>query len=386
MTYDLHGQWDYGNPNAYDSCSSGKCIRSHVNLTETRNSLAMITKAGAANNKIFVGEASYGRSFHMAIDGCWGPTCDFTGSRTQSDAAPGRCTKAGGYLGYAEINELIKRADGARTFHDAKSNTDIMIYKGDYISYMTPETKDTRRDDWKSLNFAGSIDWAVDLQSFTTDDMDTGEPERPKEGEGCVSGDDITINSGDLCEFSCNFGFCPESLCTCTLKGEMEILPPEKKGVNVIAWDESDVDLNRLCKFACRYGYCPDDVCTTPVEGPDMSGPVEVGDDNEYFNYTDARWQNSQKCVLFKDPKYRDVSVNMCKPVCQDALDEAKEEGRTSNYGCMGFFPLNKEIPWEKPPGTSTAAAPGQCLCDNWLLNEIADTVLEALPMIAQVC
>lgn len=29
MTYDLHGQWDYGNVNAFDSCSSGKCIRSH---------------------------------------------------------------------------------------------------------------------------------------------------------------------------------------------------------------------------------------------------------------------------------------------------------------------------------------------------------------------
>ncbi|KAJ4132415.1 hypothetical protein NW754_015231 [Fusarium falciforme] len=29
MTYDLHGQWDYGNPNAYDECLSGKCIRSH---------------------------------------------------------------------------------------------------------------------------------------------------------------------------------------------------------------------------------------------------------------------------------------------------------------------------------------------------------------------
>ena len=29
MTYDLHGQWDYGNPNAYDMCESGKCIRSH---------------------------------------------------------------------------------------------------------------------------------------------------------------------------------------------------------------------------------------------------------------------------------------------------------------------------------------------------------------------
>ena len=29
MTYDLHGQWDYGNPNAFDQCDSGKCIRSH---------------------------------------------------------------------------------------------------------------------------------------------------------------------------------------------------------------------------------------------------------------------------------------------------------------------------------------------------------------------
>ncbi|KAL1841513.1 hypothetical protein VTJ49DRAFT_7004 [Mycothermus thermophilus] len=80
MTYDLHGQWDYGNPNAYDSCPSGKCIWSHVNLTETRNTLSIITKAGVPNNKIFVGEASYGRSFRMAQAGCWGPTCDFTGT------------------------------------------------------------------------------------------------------------------------------------------------------------------------------------------------------------------------------------------------------------------------------------------------------------------
>lgn len=81
-----------------------------------------------------VGEASYGRSFRMAQDGCWGPTCDFTGSRTQSDAAPGRCTKTGGYVAYAEINEIIKRGDGARTFHDDNSNSDIMLYKGNVIN------------------------------------------------------------------------------------------------------------------------------------------------------------------------------------------------------------------------------------------------------------
>lgn len=33
MTYDLHGQWDYGNVNAFDSCPSGKCIRSHGKFT-----------------------------------------------------------------------------------------------------------------------------------------------------------------------------------------------------------------------------------------------------------------------------------------------------------------------------------------------------------------
>ncbi|CAG8961706.1 hypothetical protein HYFRA_00006246 [Hymenoscyphus fraxineus] len=173
MTYDLHGQWDAGNPNAYDQCDSGRCIRSHVNLTETRNSLAIITKAGVPNNKVFVGEASYGRSFHMASDGCWGPMCDFTGSRTQSDANAGRCTKTGGYLSNAELIEIIQRGGATQTFHDGASNSDILLYQGDYVSYMTPTTKETRRSDWKSLNFAGSIDWALDLQAFTTDDMET---------------------------------------------------------------------------------------------------------------------------------------------------------------------------------------------------------------------
>jgi GH18 family chitinase len=94
----------------------------------------LVTKAGVPNNKIFVGEASYGRSFRMAQPGCWGPTCDFTGSRTQSDANPGRCTKTAGYLAAAEINEIIKYGDGAQTLHDAGSNTDVMLYKGALFS------------------------------------------------------------------------------------------------------------------------------------------------------------------------------------------------------------------------------------------------------------
>lgn len=83
------------------------------------------------NNKIFVGEASYGRSFHMAQDGCWGPLCDFTGTRLQSAAAPGRCTKTSGYLAMAEINEIIKNSGGHfQAFYDSESKSDILLYKG----------------------------------------------------------------------------------------------------------------------------------------------------------------------------------------------------------------------------------------------------------------
>lgn len=66
----------------------------------------------------------------MAVDGCWGPICDFTGSRLKSDARPGRCTKAPGYLAYAEINEIIKNGDSDQAFRDTASDSNVMLYKG----------------------------------------------------------------------------------------------------------------------------------------------------------------------------------------------------------------------------------------------------------------
>ncbi|KAF5606321.1 glycoside hydrolase family 18 [Fusarium subglutinans] len=345
MTYDLHGQWDYGNPNAFDQCESGKCIRSHV------------TKAGVPNNKIFVGEASYGRSFHMAQDGCWKPNCEFTGSRIKSDAAPGRCTKTGGYLAFAEIMELLRKGvSGMRAFYDSDSESDIMLYKGDYISYMTPKTKDSRRDKWKGLNFAGSIDWAVDLQKFTSVDFDAP-VKRPDSGEGCIQGEDKTDNTG--------------SLCTGTLKK----LPSEDKSKKATAYDEEDADLNRLCR--------PND--EEADGGDDEDDGLSWNEQPNAFNYTDAKWQNAHKCYIYKDTTKGEDSLNPCKSVCQPLLDEAEEEGRTSNYGCVGLFPLDEEIPWQRAPGSTDLVAPGQCNCDNFLVNYFADTIIEALPIIAQI-
>ncbi|KAK4186790.1 hypothetical protein QBC35DRAFT_464390 [Podospora australis] len=175
MTYDLHGQWDAGNEHAIDGCPAGNCVRSHVNLTETTWTLSMITKAGVPPSKIYVGESSYGRSFKLAQANCEGFQCVFLGDRKDSQAAPGRCTGQGGYIANAEIDEIIKLSgpNQIKSFHDHASNSDILVY-GDgteWVAYMTPTTKRTRRDHWKSMGFAGTIDWATDLQAFTIDEQ-----------------------------------------------------------------------------------------------------------------------------------------------------------------------------------------------------------------------
>jgi hypothetical protein len=188
---------------------------------------------------------------------------------------------------------------------------------------------------WKSLNFAGSIDWALDLQAFTTDDI-AKPPDRPSQGEeGCVAGEDRTVNSGDLCEFSCSLGFCPESLCVCTDTDIINTLPTEKSATDVIAWDGDDVDLNRLCLFACKYGYCPDEVCTT-IPKDDV---VITNDDNpNSFDYNAARQENAKKCFLYKDGSLRDYSVMQCYNTCKAQLDAAKEAGKNLKLRVYGII------------------------------------------------
>ncbi|RYO82101.1 hypothetical protein DL762_006788 [Monosporascus cannonballus] len=174
MTYDLHGQWDANNQYSQEGCDTGNCLRSQVNLTETRQALAMITKAGVPGNKIVVGVTSYGRSFAMEQPGCWGPSCKFTGTRLESQATPGRCTGTAGYIADAEINEIIRGGSGAKRqsrvvthFLDPGSNSDILVYDNNqWVGYMSEKTKQIRSTLYASLGMAGTTDWASDLQEF----------------------------------------------------------------------------------------------------------------------------------------------------------------------------------------------------------------------------
>lgn len=173
MTYDLHGQWDTNNGYSQEGCENGNCLRSQVNLTETKYSLAMITKAGVPGKKVIVGVTSYGRSFEMAQPGCWGPNCLFTGDRVNSNAKKGVCTGTAGYIADAEIAEIIVGTGSKRSGRvvanmvDASSNSDILVYDNNqWVSYMSAATKKTRSALYTAWGMGGTTDWASDLQTY----------------------------------------------------------------------------------------------------------------------------------------------------------------------------------------------------------------------------
>ncbi|KAJ5712456.1 glycoside hydrolase [Penicillium malachiteum] len=172
MSYDLHGQWDYGHSTADDGCADGNCLRSHVNLTETGYALSMVTKGGAQTNKLMVGVASYGRSFEMTTANCTGPDCFYTGP--DSGATPGRCTATAGYISNAEINEIISENPTVQVLFDSASDSDIIVYNDtQWVGYMTNTTKSTRTTYYQGLNMGGTTEWAVDLERFieSVDDL-----------------------------------------------------------------------------------------------------------------------------------------------------------------------------------------------------------------------
>ncbi|KAK2056738.1 hypothetical protein LY76DRAFT_617679 [Colletotrichum caudatum] len=176
--------------------------------------------------------------------------------------------------------------------------------------------------------------------------------------DACISGRGRTAKSGNLCEFSCSFGFCLESLCECTARGTQRPVPKENE-IHVVAKDDADRDLNHLCQFSCKYGNCPKDVCTIrALAQPDY--PIDYRER--------MREDNARKCLIFKNPKHWEAQRQRCEKVCSKELEQAKKEGRTTSAICVGFWPVDKPIPWDKLKEGGEIVASGTCHCDNQLL------------------
>lgn len=169
MTYDLSGIWDMGSRWSQPGCPEGNCIRSDVNLTQTKYDLEMISKA-VTPSLIVVGTTSYGRSFEMATPGCTGEMCRYTGP-----GIPGKCTQTKGFLANAEIEQILEYPNeypGAYHTFSADSDSDILVYDDNqWVSYLSKTTKSTREYYYKLLGFRGIADWAIDL-SDTWESLD----------------------------------------------------------------------------------------------------------------------------------------------------------------------------------------------------------------------
>ncbi|XWX02432.1 hypothetical protein V2A60_010469 [Cordyceps javanica] len=190
MTYDLHGQWDYRNKWTDSGCPGGNCLRSHVNVTKTMNTLSMIIKASMPSNKIAIGIASYGQSFQITDGQCVGPMCTYTGKA--SGATPGQCTKTAGYISNAKIREILANNPTARKLSNG-DGADILTYNGDqWVSYMGDDTKARRINIYRNMNFLGTSDWAVSLDNVgLVDDPDSS-------GNDSDDDDDDSGDTSDL--------------------------------------------------------------------------------------------------------------------------------------------------------------------------------------------
>lgn len=94
-------------------------------------------------------------------------------------------------------------------------------------------------------------------------------------------------NFDGLCRFTCRYGYCPESACTCSEMGPGNKLP-EATGDSGFPLPGASPAYGGLCSFACNYGYCPPTACgsvdagtsvpnTSPFLPPTCNGGVGTG-------------------------------------------------------------------------------------------------------------
>lgn len=138
----------------------------------------------------------------------------FTGP--DSGATPGKCTDTAGYISNWEIQQILEAPGNDAQQYFSSVAGDIVIYNStQWISYMTTQTYNSRLDWAQSLNFGGTSDWAMDLEtSYYGTGTEVGT------GSGVVYVDPSILTQSDAtiaCQPPCTFVLPPWILSTSTI-------------------------------------------------------------------------------------------------------------------------------------------------------------------------
>lgn len=99
--------------------------------------------------------------------------------------------------------------------------------------------------------------WAVNMTGlpYTTPADDA---------QQCVEGtvaEGVSDNYLGLCVFSCQYGYCPEGICTCSRNGTVVDVPTANYTTDGCPADGLDDSYSGLCSYDCTHGYCPEGAC-----------------------------------------------------------------------------------------------------------------------------
>ena len=119
-----------------------------------------------------------------------------------------------------------------------------------------------------SSGFINFNAWVGSAKSGDT--MAPVSPELSLSEQVCTAGSGIG-NSTEICQFTCEYGYCPIDTCYCTALGAGKEKPNATKADGRPR--NGDDSFNGLCSFGCYYGYCPKDICTSSKGSSDAPPP-----------------------------------------------------------------------------------------------------------------
>ncbi|KAM7203551.1 Glycosyl hydrolase family 71 domain containing protein [Rhypophila sp. PSN 637] len=109
-------------------------------------------------------------------------------------------------------------------------------------------------------------------------------PDSCNSGEGRFSGQ---RRLDELCQFACQYGHCPISVCKCNSYGALNDInlsrpkqPGNTQGVAIGRYTR-DIDVNDMCAFTCAFGFCPPAVCELTGDGVGTPTPDPLDDDSD---------------------------------------------------------------------------------------------------------